>query len=268
MFLARTWCCLVWGSCPRPRHCRMQTPQRNGSAPVTAGKQTGVDRNHAACGAAHSAVLRADAHRHNPLKWGEMRKTPPLRNNFKTENGTELKTQELWSAARTRNLCLDETSSSYFQVKPDAQVQGDALTETKSVTDRPGWRARCPRPQAASLQRLCAFRCATVPQEALLWERELVTSVRTTITAPPHRQGPGLHRGPRGGRARATYSVVKEHEGQQYVVDPGADLCRGQRGQRHCQRLHALSDEVNAIGLHSTRQKPQQARVTKGLQVL
>lgn len=67
---------------------------------------------------------------------------------------------------------------------------------------------------------------------------------------------------------QATYSVVKEDERQQHVIDPGTDLRGGQRFQGHSQRLHPLRDQMDAVGLHRAGQKPQQARVPKRFQVL
>ena len=52
---------------------------------------------------------------------------------------------------------------------------------------------------------------------------------------------------------QVTYSVMKEDKSQQYVIDPSTDLCRRQCFQNHFQRLHSLSDEMNAVCFHSAR---------------
>lgn len=73
-------------------------------------------------------------------------------------------------------------------------------------------------------------------------QQELMTSMCSII-----------YRSPPSCCVQATHSVVKEDESQQDVVDPGTDLSGGQRFQGLFQRLHPLSDQMNAICLHRAR---------------
>lgn len=61
---------------------------------------------------------------------------------------------------------------------------------------------------------------------------------------------------------------MQKDNGLQEVVDPGADLFRGEPVQKLLQRFDALRHQVDATVLNRAGQEAQQARVPQGLQVL